>query len=102
MIYTSFKSFIPFQTPPSIKKYLDDYNKIFLSRIINYYSEKRNYQKFLQPNFELNNLHYPKENIVGNQIQLYNNPPFTPNIEISILLFSISSLFMYLLSKKYN
>lgn len=104
MIFISFKSFIPFQTPSSIKKYLDDYNKAFHSRIVEHYSEKRenkNIEHFLSNN-ELNTaIQLNKKSNTNKEIHLYNNNPVTPNnIELSIILFSISSVFMYFLSRK--
>lgn len=108
MIFISFKSFIPFPTPPAIKKYLDDYNKAFLSRTVEYYCEKSQTQKhhWISQNQDFTNLIYPPENNIisdNKELQLHDNSPFVPNRNITtgVILFSISSLFMYLLSKKY-
>lgn len=106
MVLISFKSFIPFPTPASIKKYLDDYNKQIISRIIDYNENIAPKQKLFTQNFNnINtntNFSYIKDNdIIDKQLLIYNSPPIIPPPNYCLILFSISSLFMFLLTKKY-
>jgi len=101
MVLISFKSFIPFSTPPMIKKYLDDYNKQMISRIIDYYQNIAAKKKFVIQNFNNANINYIKENNIDKHFLTYNIPPIIPDTKYSLILFSMSSLFMFLLSKKY-
>jgi hypothetical protein len=102
----SFKSFIPFPTPPSIKKYLDDCNKQMISRILDYHENIEPTKKLFRQNFNNTNantnINYIKYNN-GNDKQLisYDNPPIISDPKYGLLLFSMSSLFFFLLHKKF-
>jgi hypothetical protein len=118
MVFMSFKSFIPFPTPPSIKKYLDDCNKQMISRILDYHENIEPTKKLFRQNFNNTNtntnaninaninsntnINYIKYNN-GNDKQLisYDNPPTISDPKYGLLLFSMSSLFFFLLHKKF-
>lgn len=102
MVLVSFKSFIPFEISPSMKKYLDDYNKNFISKKIQYYSQNKCNEKYLRLVNDATNLNHTRAHDINKQIQIYNNSlPPPENIKFGLILFSMSSLFMFLLYKKY-
>lgn len=105
MIHRSFKSYIPFQTPSSIITYLDDYNKKFISRNIDYHKKRypthsrlllSTRQNIADTNFLDNN-----NNQLFQLAQCSDGLPNIPDIKMGLFLFGLSSLFMFLLTKKY-
>ena len=104
-MHLSFKSYIPFQTPPSIKKYLDNYHKKFISRKLDYYTTRYQYPSHTLFSTKRQNIediiNLNDAGMLSALSQCYDVPPHVPDIKLGMFLFGLSSLCMFLLSKKY-
>lgn len=101
-MYHSFKSYIPFQIHSPIKKYLDDYNKKVISRNIDYYTKIYPKRRLLLANREnIEHINFDDKLLLLTLPPCYDGPPHVPNINIGVFLFGLTSLFMFLLSKKF-